>query len=275
MERTRFIVHEEFTGKRKPEDVFAAVFLSNAAALTEHAKSSIIKDTETGWYYLQSRYYDPDVGRFLNADVFVSTGQGLRGTNMFIYCGNDPVNFNDNNGCAPGDLFGSLDEAIQDFTNIYGDFPYEVAVSISVTYKMITHTVTVPSLDHNILATTWTVTGIPTKKISYIIPDRSKKYYMYSTPNSTFRQSNFVLPKLNLFAEAYIHVHPNGNSSHSGADKLWAELTGKPYYVVYGHRNGMYKPYKPRYGRRIPDIIENIIPEIINDAKEWIKYYFG
>ena len=49
-------------------------------------------DNETGWYYLQSRYYDPEVGRFLNADVFVSTGQGLRGTNLFIYCGNDPVN---------------------------------------------------------------------------------------------------------------------------------------------------------------------------------------
>lgn len=46
MERTRFIVHEEFAGKRKPEDVFAVVFLSNAAALMEHAKSSIIKDTD-------------------------------------------------------------------------------------------------------------------------------------------------------------------------------------------------------------------------------------
>lgn len=46
MERTRFIVHEEFAGKRNPEDVFAAVFLSNAAALTEQTKSSIIKDTD-------------------------------------------------------------------------------------------------------------------------------------------------------------------------------------------------------------------------------------
>ena len=37
MDRTRFIVHEEFAGKRKPEDVFSAVFLSNAAALTKTA----------------------------------------------------------------------------------------------------------------------------------------------------------------------------------------------------------------------------------------------
>ena len=48
-------------------------------------------DAETGLYYLQSRYYDPQVGRFINADVFVSTGQGILGNNMFAYCGNNPV----------------------------------------------------------------------------------------------------------------------------------------------------------------------------------------
>ena len=36
-------------------------------------------DTETGFYYLNSRYYDPEVGRFLSVDSFVSTGQGLSG----------------------------------------------------------------------------------------------------------------------------------------------------------------------------------------------------
>jgi RHS repeat-associated protein len=40
-------------------------------------------DTESGFYYLQSRYYDPQVGRFLNADSYVSTGQGILGHNMF------------------------------------------------------------------------------------------------------------------------------------------------------------------------------------------------
>ena len=49
-------------------------------------------DVETGLYYLNSRYYDPQVGRFLNGDVCVSTGQGLLGHNMFAYCNNDPVN---------------------------------------------------------------------------------------------------------------------------------------------------------------------------------------
>ena len=55
-------------------------------------------DTETGFYFLQSRYYDPTVGRFINADGYVSTGQGISGYNMFAYCGNDPVNRADDNG---------------------------------------------------------------------------------------------------------------------------------------------------------------------------------
>ena len=49
-------------------------------------------DAETGFYYLQSRYYDPETGRFLNADGYVSTGQGITGNNMFAYCLNNPVN---------------------------------------------------------------------------------------------------------------------------------------------------------------------------------------
>ncbi len=48
-------------------------------------------DTETGFYYLQSRYYDPANRRFINADIYTSTGQGFLGSNMYAYCGNNPV----------------------------------------------------------------------------------------------------------------------------------------------------------------------------------------
>ena len=50
-------------------------------------------DTETSLYYLQSRYYDPAVGRFINADD--SSYLGADGTdnsyNLFVYCSNNPV----------------------------------------------------------------------------------------------------------------------------------------------------------------------------------------
>ena len=55
-------------------------------------------DSESGFYYLQSRYYDPEVGRFLNADAFISTGQGILGNNMFAFCGNNPINMADPSG---------------------------------------------------------------------------------------------------------------------------------------------------------------------------------
>lgn len=58
-------------------------------------------DEETGFYYLRSRYYDPEVGRFLNADALVSTDTGLMGYNMFAYCNNNPVNLYDDSGALP------------------------------------------------------------------------------------------------------------------------------------------------------------------------------
>ena len=50
-----------------------------------------VYDEETGWYYLQSRYYDPATCRFISADFYLSTGQGVLGHNAFAYCGNNPI----------------------------------------------------------------------------------------------------------------------------------------------------------------------------------------
>ena len=46
MGKVKLIVHECFTGRQNPEDVFTAVFLSNAAVLTENSDSGIMKITE-------------------------------------------------------------------------------------------------------------------------------------------------------------------------------------------------------------------------------------
>jgi RHS repeat-associated protein len=57
-----------------------------------------VYDQETGLYYLQSRYYNPQICRFINADNYPTTGQGLTGNNMFAYCGNNPVSREDDGG---------------------------------------------------------------------------------------------------------------------------------------------------------------------------------
>lgn len=55
-------------------------------------------DTETGLYYLQSRYYNPAWGRFLNADIYVNANGDMIGFNMYAYCSNNPVHGYDPTG---------------------------------------------------------------------------------------------------------------------------------------------------------------------------------
>ena len=55
-------------------------------------------DVETGFYYLQSRYYDPMIARFLNADGIVGANGGIEGYNMFAYCNNNPIMYADASG---------------------------------------------------------------------------------------------------------------------------------------------------------------------------------
>ena len=63
-----------------------------------------VYDQETGFYYLQSRYYDPTIGRFINLDAYVSTGAGIIGYNMFAYCNGNPVSATDNEGSSSESL---------------------------------------------------------------------------------------------------------------------------------------------------------------------------
>ena len=62
---------------------------------------SYIYDTETELYYLNSRYYNPVWGRFINADGYASTGQGITGYNMFSYCNDNPISLCDSEGTVP------------------------------------------------------------------------------------------------------------------------------------------------------------------------------
>ena len=70
-------------------------------------------DTETSLYYLQTRYYDPEVGRFIFPDKYTTTGQGVIGNNMFAYCNNNPIQYKDDNGdfCIQAAIIGGIVDA--------------------------------------------------------------------------------------------------------------------------------------------------------------------
>ena len=65
-------------------------------------------DSETGLYYLQSRYYDPVVGRFLNSDdpeiLDNASDYSILSTNKYCYCLNAPVNNSDEYGSVAGTI---------------------------------------------------------------------------------------------------------------------------------------------------------------------------
>ena len=75
-------------------------------------------DSETGLYYINSRYYDPAVGRFINEDSQLNTVEGIIGYNLFSYCGNNPVNRSDARGNSWwGDFKKSAGELWDDVTD--------------------------------------------------------------------------------------------------------------------------------------------------------------
>ena len=71
---------------------------STVGAINPIRYRSYYYDTETGFYYLQTRYYDPAIKRFINADGYINSNGDFLGFNMYAYCGNNPVMYVDYSG---------------------------------------------------------------------------------------------------------------------------------------------------------------------------------
>ena len=101
----------------------------NLSSLNPYRYRGYYYDTETGLYYLNSRYYDPRTGRFINADAIdYLRMNGQFNCNLYVYCANNPVKRKDAAGCfwrEIGNFFKNVGEQIVDFvTNIFGAEAY-------------------------------------------------------------------------------------------------------------------------------------------------------
>ena len=78
-------------------------------------------DTETNWYYLESRYYNPEWCRFINPDSLFVAGDAITGSNMYAYCNNNPVKYIDETGTAAEEnIFVKATRPIVDAATIIG-----------------------------------------------------------------------------------------------------------------------------------------------------------
>ena len=167
-------------------------------------------DSESTLYYLQSRYYDPELGRFINADTLMSTGQGVLGMNMYTYCLNNPVNMTDYSGNKPGDWFETIDEAARDAALYIGEesfengWEYAVAIYARKRYTLIPKSI----------------------EITFVFGGREYHYnllwfdvevtieYTY-TEMATSQDPFWVAPPAPMFGKtlAIVHTHPMGSGS--------------------------------------------------------------
>lgn len=69
----------------------------NLGTINPFRYRSYYYDEENKLYYLNSRYYNPEWGKFINADALI-TGNGLNSNNLYCYCNNEPISQEDSNG---------------------------------------------------------------------------------------------------------------------------------------------------------------------------------
>ena len=88
-------------------------------------------DTEMEQYYLRARYYTPNTGRFISKDPYWTPENSIdssnpsyftvvQSNNLYVYCNSNPIFYTDPSGLAPGDKFGSANEAAIDCAKYIG-----------------------------------------------------------------------------------------------------------------------------------------------------------
>ena len=225
-------------------------------------------DSETGLYYLNDRYYDPSVGRFLNADGRISgIGGNIRGYNLFSYCMDNPVNMVDHNGDKPGDLFDTMDEAARDAAVYLGSLSFDTGweYATSIYSKTVTevHKGWLEEVNYFINFSfskgfyfDYWVSYIP---FTYYVKVTK---YTYKTVK-TDKEPMQVAPQVRNSTLAVVHTHPMGSGQgitrFSSAD---IEFANRRNLILYVHGpNGELRKYDPTTGEDIL-IFDDLPPSV-------------
>lgn len=237
-------------------------------------------DFETGLYYLQSRYYSPEWGRFLNADSYCDTETSIIGTNMFAYCDNNPVNYIDPEGFASvtinvyGGAVGHADITIDSKTYSFGNYTSNRNIFAQVFGRAQGYLIvananswrTYSRKSHGIESFTITVSNAEKAKIKeYCEKVKSQSVYERPPKNNEYSGDRYVVKrgdfaKYSLLTANCVHFTVRstangirsklvtiGNKYYDNPDYVFAicapaSLRGFMYYYISNY-SGSYKSY--------------------------------
>jgi len=180
-------------------------------------------DNETGFYYLNSRYYDPQVGRFINADGIVGANQDLLGYNLFAYCFNNVVNMFDVDGYWP-ESFIKLFVKEETWAKL-NTAEREVACKDPLGAKS--------------MGKAWTLVDIWGKKMM------GSAYFGDDNKGNAFRHAFWSAAGTFMIGysrtKVFTDAHENGQSSASSKMDLFNNLQGRKIGKLYAEKLQEYK----------------------------------
>lgn len=209
---------------------------SNIGTLNPIRYRSYYFDTETGLYYLQSRYYDPQIERFINADSQFDKNAGLLKGILFAYCANNPVGCIDSTGTSSlsaTDDYIEDDNPLNDYFGIGGGSGGGIAI-----IHMAGGTATAISI--------WTLLEVlklkskakektKVKEIAISKEDTSREYYYWAA--ELIGKQVVILQPLS-FAEACERVANYGNVMCPNQDAARAIIITNGYRNAVGPERG-------------------------------------
>ena len=223
-------------------------------------------DAELGMYYLQSRYYDPAVKRFINSDGSISTGQGFVGYNMFAYCLSNPVRYLD----VQGRLAAEAAVATTNFWNPIG----WIAASLVVVEAVILITAVVSvTYDTNQSSTSQTAhySKAETSDKQKSTPQVQEK--SISTPSSPTPPNNGRDPKYR--AKSYHiskDIRVDGEGYGNGNGNVYVHTKYGKYYYNFNR-----KVFVDEYGRVARSAVQKLLnnKKIISAVYKAAQYIWG
>ena len=230
---------------------------TSAARFNPFTYRGYYRDSETGMYYLKSRYYNPKMGRFINADGVINGNGDLLGYNLYAYCSNNPVMYVDTDGLSFKSFLTSavrvLDRGL--------DIARQVGEALRDGPSLIVTTVnrTIHSGVRTYLNSDLPETVDMAEKMQYIEMDEGESKYHQNNTVDGKKNRKFVSPdgkkEVVYYSTGEINMTPEdeGTYNYVSLYRNGKKKEGFDLYLAYaGHFTFDVMPYF-QYGNNIKD----------------------